>query len=94
MNKVEYRGYTTYEIDSLTNSGQAAAKHGPGRKGAYKWIDAWYDVHGFTLKGVKHPKPDNKEYMRILESNERSYQMRRAADIAEAAARAEYDKYH
>ncbi len=95
MNKVEYRGYTKYEIDSLTNSGQAAAMgHGSGREGAYKWIDAWYDVHGFTLKGVKHPKPDNKEYMQILESNERSYQMRRAADLAEAAARAEYDKYH
>lgn len=95
MNKIEYRGYTTYEIDSLANSGQAAAMgHGPGREGAYNWIDAWYDVHGHTLKGVKHPKPDNKEYMRILETNEKSYKIRRATELLEAQARAEYDKYH
>ncbi len=94
MNKIEYRGYTTYEIDSLTNSGQAAAKHGHGREGAYNWIDAWYDVHGYKRNGIAYPKPDNKEYMRILESSERSYQVRRAQELAEAAARAEYDKYH
>ena len=67
LSQVEYRGYTTYEIDSLTNSGQAAAcGHGSGREGAYNWIDNWYDKLGFTMNGNFHSKPSAEVRNRLL----------------------------
>lgn len=79
LKNIEYRGYSTYEIDSLTNSGQAEALgHGPGREGAYKWIDAFYDIKCRKRDNIIYPKPDNKDFQQILETNEKLYQMRRA----------------
>ncbi len=63
---IEYRGYSIYEVCSLVRSGQAHAMgYGQGRMGAYNWIDAWYDKHGFTKNGIYHPKPDDlgREYL-------------------------------
>ncbi len=65
---VEYRGYSIYEVCSLVRSGQARTMgYGQGRLGAYNWIDAWYDKHGFKMKGVYYPKPDDYKREQIAE---------------------------
>ncbi len=92
---VEYRGYSQYDIDALTNSGQAAAMgHGPGREGAYNWIDSWYDVHGFKLNGKFYPKQSDDQRAKILSESNKAYLIRRKEESAVQALHEEYSKWH
>lgn len=81
MNRIEYRGYTESEIDSLINSGQAAAMgYGPGREGAYNWIDAFYDAHHKKKDGITYLKPNNDTRKNMIKANTDLYNIRCAAD--------------
>ncbi len=86
---VEYRGYITYDIDNLVNTGQAAALgHGPGRRGAYNWIDNRLGDDSVNPK----PAPEIRE--RIMIQNEALHAARKARDDFEAKRRANFDKWH
>jgi hypothetical protein len=98
---VEYRGYTTYEIDNLVNSGQARMKFpGPypsstGRQSAYSWIDNYFDGTGpGFLNGKYYAKPVASVRERLMIQNEALHAARKARDDLEAKQRAEYDKWH
>jgi hypothetical protein len=59
MNQIEYRGFTRYEVESLATSGQAEALgYSAGRRGAYEWIDNWYDKLNNKRDGKFYPKPN------------------------------------
>ncbi len=93
---VEYRGYTTYEIDSLVNSGQARMRV-PGsqspRQCAYSWIDNYFDGTGpGFLNGQYYAKPASSVRERLIIQNEALHAARRARDQIEAQRRAEFDK--
>lgn len=76
LTNIEYRGYSTYEIDSLVKTGQAAALgHGPGRAGAYNWIDSFFD-HSTRDHGKYHPKPTEAVREKLLMQNEALYAVR------------------
>ncbi len=100
---VEYRGYTTYEIDNLVNSGQARMKFpGPhhngaevaGRQSAYSWIDNYFDGTGpGRLNGQYYAKPVASVRERLMIQNEALYAARKARDDLEADRRAEFDKW-
>ncbi len=102
--KIEYRGYTTYEIDNLVNSGQARMKFsGPHsddwaqspRQCAYSWIDNYFDGTGpGFLNGQYYAKPNASVRERLMIQNEALHAARKARDDLEAKQRAEYDKWH
>ena len=92
---VEYRGYTTYEIDNLVNSGQAKyLGHGSGRQGAYNWIDNYFDGRGSPgfLNGKYYIKPSDTIREREIIQGEALHAARRAREEIEAQRRAEFDK--
>lgn len=98
--QIEYRGYSTYDIDSLVNSGQAhALGYGQGREGAYGWIDNKID--NLKLDNYKHPgairyypKPDPAVRDRLIDQNNALHAVRKARDDAEMARRAKWDADH
>ncbi len=93
--KIEYRGYMVYDIDALVSSGQAAALgHGPGREGAYAWIDKKLDKHGMYPDGKFYPKPDNFVRDKLIAQNNAAYAVRKTRDYTEAAQRAAWDVDH
>ena len=94
--KIEYRGYTVYDIDSLVNSGQAhALGYGQGREGAYGWIDNKIDVlklDNYKAPGALHyPKPDPHVRDRMIDQNNALYAVRKARDDAEKERRQKWD---
>ncbi len=106
---IEYRGYTTYEIDNLVNSGQARMKfpgprpgldHSSGdiqclRQSAYSWIDNYFDGTGpGFLNGKYYAKPTASVRERLIIQNEALHAARKARDQMEADRRAEFDKWH
>ena len=81
LQSIEYRGYTTYEIDSLVNSGQAYYMgHGPGRQGAYNWIDNYFDKVGNTINGRFYDKPADTIRERQMIQNAALHAARRARE--------------
>ncbi len=102
---VEYRGYTTYEIDNLVNSGQARMKF-PGphhssagiqiqRQSAYSWIDNYFDGNGpGFLNGQYYAKPAASVRERLMIQNEALHAARLVREQIEAKQREEYDKWH
>ncbi len=93
--KIEYRGYMVYDIDALVSSGQAAALgHGPGREGAYAWIDNKIDKNGMYPDGKFYPKPDQHVRDKMLAQNNALYAVRKARDDDEKAKRAAWDAEH
>ena len=94
--KIEYRGYSTYDIDNLVNSGQASALgYGSGREGAYGWIDNKIDVlklDNYKAPGALHyPKPDPAVRDRLIAQNNALHAARKVRDDAEKAQRALWD---
>ncbi len=104
VTQIEYRGYTTYEIDNLVNSGQARMKF-PGpyhssteiqipRQSAYCWIDNYFDGTGpGFLNGKYYAKPAASVRERLMIQNEALHAARKARDDLEAKQRAEFDKW-
>ncbi len=93
--KIEYRGYMVYDIDALVSSGQAAALgHGPGREGAYTWIDKKLDKHGMYPDGKFYPKPDIYVRDKMIAQNNAAYAVRKIHDDTEKARRAAWDAEH
>lgn len=85
LRSIEYRGYTTYEIDSLVNSGQAYYMgHGSGREGAYNWIDNWFDNLKNTINRQFHGKPGVAIRERMLLQNQALHAVRKVKEDAEA----------